>query len=209
MDLARPSLSGSAVRRASSAPPASRSWRCWCWPSASASTWPPSASSIWWCCGRYPCATPPRCCDSTGEVWRALPTCRLIRKWHSSERTPGPCRRCWPDYQLALEGEEKQIDASFVTANFFRELGATATSAGCSTPPREAPGAAPAVVLGYGFWQRHFGADPLVIGRTIRLNGKPATVLGVAPAIQRSQFERAGRVGADTQQPYFAPAADC
>ena len=43
-------------------------------------------------------------------------------------------------------------------------------------------GAAPVVVLSHGFWQRHFGGDPSVAGRTIHLNGKPATVAGVAAA---------------------------
>src|SRR5204863_7176001 len=83
--------------------------------------------------------------------------------------------------KLAVEGEENQIGASFVTANYFRELGATAILGRLLDPARdEAPSAEPAVVLGHGYWQRHFGADPLIIGRTIRLNGKPATVVGVA-----------------------------
>ena len=38
------------------------------------------------------------------------------------------------------------------------------------------------MVLSHGFWQRHFGGDPLVVGRTLSLNGKPVTVIGVAPA---------------------------
>jgi predicted permease len=45
----------------------------------------------------------------------------------------------------------------------------------------EAPSSQPAVVLGYEFWQARFAEDPSVIGRTIRLNRKPAVVVGVAP----------------------------
>jgi len=37
------------------------------------------------------------------------------------------------------------------------------------------------VVLGYGLWTRRYGADPGILGKTIRLNGKPYTVLGVMP----------------------------
>ena len=36
------------------------------------------------------------------------------------------------------------------------------------------------VVLSHGFWQRHFGSDPAIAGKTIHLNGKLATVVGVA-----------------------------
>ena len=44
------------------------------------------------------------------------------------------------------------------------------------------PGAEAVAVLGYGFWQRHYGGDESVIGRTIQVEGKPFTVIGVAPA---------------------------
>ena len=41
------------------------------------------------------------------------------------------------------------------------------------------PGAVPTAILGYGYWQRHFGGDPGVIGRTVIINAKPFTVVGV------------------------------
>jgi predicted permease len=83
--------------------------------------------------------------------------------------------------RVAIEGEEKQLEVQFVTANYLSDLGATARLGRMLDSSRDEAGDAdPVVVLGYGFWQRHFGADPLVVGRTIRLNGKPATVIGVA-----------------------------
>src|ERR1700722_5606151 len=83
--------------------------------------------------------------------------------------------------RLTMDGEEKQLNASFVTANFFSELGAAARLGRMFDPARdEASSADPAVVLHQGVWQRYFGSDPSVIGKTIRLNGKPATVIGVA-----------------------------
>ena len=42
--------------------------------------------------------------------------------------------------------------------------------------------ATPAVVLAYWFWEAKLGADPTVIGKTLRVNGKPTTIVGVAPA---------------------------
>jgi predicted permease len=83
--------------------------------------------------------------------------------------------------KLAIEGDEKPLKAHFVTANFFSELGAVPKLGRTLDPERDgAPGAEPVVVLSRGFWRRHFGADPAAIGRTIRLNGKPVTVVGVA-----------------------------
>ena len=91
--------------------------------------------------------------------------------------------------RLTIEGEQKQLNASFVTANFFSDLGASAKLGRTLDPARdEASDAEPVVVLGQGFWQRHFDADPSVIGKTIRLSGKPATVVGVVS----SQFSGLG-----------------
>ena len=43
------------------------------------------------------------------------------------------------------------------------------------------PGAAPVAILSYGFWERRYGKDPAIIGRTVRMNGAPTTVIGVMP----------------------------
>jgi predicted permease len=86
----------------------------------------------------------------------------------------------WNRGALTMEDEPKPITAHYVTANFFRELGA-ATRVGrlLADPLDETDGAEPVAVLSQAFWERHFGADPSVAGRTIRLNGKPVTVAGV------------------------------
>jgi predicted permease len=108
--------------------------------------------------------------------------------------------------KLVVEGEEKQLKANFVTANFFTELGATAKLGRLLDPARdEAAGAEPVVVLNPAFWQRHFGADPLVIGKTIHLNGKPATVIGVAASeFSGLNLDDPALWLPINQQPYFA-----
>src|SRR5580658_3064612 len=108
--------------------------------------------------------------------------------------------------RLAVEGEEKQLTANFVTANFFSELGATARLGRVLDPARdEAADAEPVVVLNPGFWQRHFGADPLVIGKTIHLNGKPAIVIGVASnEFSGLNLDNPALWLPITQQPYFS-----
>ena len=49
------------------------------------------------------------------------------------------------------------------------------------TPSDEIPGAAPVVILRYSFWERRFAKDPNVVGRIVRLNGVPTSVIGVMP----------------------------
>ena len=107
--------------------------------------------------------------------------------------------------KLTIEGEEKQLSAHFVTANYFSELGGKASIGRLLDSARDrASGAEPVVVLSYGFWQRHFGADAAIVGKTIRLNSKPATVVGVAS----NEFSGLGAGTPDvwapiTQRPYF------
>jgi predicted permease len=84
------------------------------------------------------------------------------------------------DSRLAVEGEEKQLNAAFVTGNFFRELGAEFSMGRAPGDAQgDAQGDAPEVAISYGFWQRHFGGDPAVVGKTLRLNDRVATVSGV------------------------------
>src|SRR5262249_40902948 len=49
-------------------------------------------------------------------------------------------------------------------------------------PEDDRPDAAPVVVLSQGLWSRRFASDPDVLGRTLLLDGRPHTVVGVAPA---------------------------
>lgn len=80
------------------------------------------------------------------------------------------------DGKLALDGEAKPIAANFVTNNYFNELGALPLAGRLIEPADEHP----VIVLSRGFWERHFGARPNAVGETMRLNGKPAEVIGVA-----------------------------
>ncbi len=71
--------------------------------------------------------------------------------------------------------------ARFVTGNYFTELGTRPAYGRMLGPDDEAPGAPLVVVLDYRFWERRLGSDPSIVGRTVRLNGKPVTVAGIGP----------------------------
>ncbi|MEE9282380.1 MAG: ABC transporter permease, partial [Myxococcota bacterium] len=51
-------------------------------------------------------------------------------------------------------------------------------------PEDVAPGAAPVVLLTHGLWARRYGSDPDIVGRSIEINGEPATVVGVLGPLQ-------------------------
>ena len=68
-----------------------------------------------------------------------------------------------------------------VTANAFGLLGAQPVLGRDLSPDDDRPGAPPVVLLGHGIWTTRYGADPEVLGRIIRVNDVPSTVIGVMP----------------------------
>ena len=76
--------------------------------------------------------------------------------------------------------ESEQIRAQVVTANYFTVLGA-APALGRGFLPEEEARVTPVAVLSHGFWERSFGSDPTVAGKTMTLNRTPYTIVGVAP----------------------------
>src|SRR5439155_19996917 len=79
--------------------------------------------------------------------------------------------------------QTERISAELVSGNYFRVLGVQALI-GRTLMPDDArvPGAQPVVVLSNAFWRRRFGSDPGVVGKTIRLDRHPMTVVGITPA---------------------------
>ena len=69
-----------------------------------------------------------------------------------------------------------------VTQGFFDALGVQATRGRTFLPEESEPGHEQVVVLKHSFWQQHLGGDPNIVGKTITLNRKPFTVVGVMPA---------------------------
>jgi predicted permease len=84
-------------------------------------------------------------------------------------------------FPLESESPEPQrVFATFVSDNFFSELGAGLSLGRIFTAEENsAPGQHPVVVLSYYFWQRHFAGDPKVVGRMLRFHGKSFTIIGV------------------------------
>ncbi len=67
------------------------------------------------------------------------------------------------------------------TGNFFALFGVAPLLGRTFTDADDRTGAEPVVVLSYGFWQRRFNGDEAIVGRSMRLDGRNATVIGVMP----------------------------
>jgi predicted permease len=80
------------------------------------------------------------------------------------------------------DGISEIFVTEFVSGNYFEMLGVPLAMGRGFTPEEGDPGSGAAVaVLSHGLWQRRFGADPSIIGRTLRASGQTLTVVGVAP----------------------------
>ena len=83
---------------------------------------------------------------------------------------------------LNADNATDRITMYSVTDNYFTLLGVR-PAIGRLIQPNEgrARGDAPVIVLTHEYWQARFGGDPSIVGRSVRLNGRPFTVIGVTP----------------------------
>jgi predicted permease len=125
---------------------------------------------------------------------------RLIRLW---QQTPGYGRmelspanyRDWKAMATSVSGmagytddamnlvgtgEPRRLEVLRATPDFFQVLGVPAF-AGRAFAPADST-SAPVLVLSHALWQTQFGSDPQIIGKVVRLDGSPYTVIGVMPA---------------------------
>ena len=83
---------------------------------------------------------------------------------------------------LAGTANSEHIRCELVSGNYFNVLGVKPWRGRLLTSADDQkPGGHPLAVLSYGFWQRGFGGDPNIVGRTVRLNSHPYVVAGVTP----------------------------
>jgi len=83
---------------------------------------------------------------------------------------------------LTGQGMPEQLSTAYVSADFFALLGVNATLGRVLLPNDHEAGRNQVVVLSHGFWLRHFGANPDVVGKTLTLDGKGFRVVGVMPS---------------------------
>lgn len=80
--------------------------------------------------------------------------------------------RAWPE----------QVRGTWLTSNAFRILQEQPLLGRDFVPGDERKGADPVVIIGHRMWMNRYGADPSVLGKSLRINGQPAAIIGVMPA---------------------------
>jgi putative ABC transport system permease protein len=90
----------------------------------------------------------------------------------------------WADGQVNLtgDGEPERVAAGAVTANTFAVLGVTPLLGRTFSAQEDVPNGPRVVVLGSRLWERRYGADPSIVGRSISINGQAFEVTGVMPS---------------------------
>jgi len=84
---------------------------------------------------------------------------------------------------LSGGGQTERLWGKVVSGNYFSVLGVEITQGRAFLPEEDrTPGAHPVAVVSHGLWQRRFGGDPNLVGKTVTLNGYGFTIVGVAPA---------------------------
>jgi len=86
-------------------------------------------------------------------------------------------------FNLAQGGDVRNAEGLYVSGDFFNVLGVATVLGRTFTAVDDRPGCGvPGAVISYSFWQREFGGNPGVLGRSVKLDGHPFTILGVTPA---------------------------
>jgi putative ABC transport system permease protein len=124
-------------------------------------------------------------------VWEARPERNQVRnvvasynyaRWRERTRSfKGISAYTASGANLTGSGDPERLDAGRVTGNLFEVLGVRPFLGRALTDADSRPQAPAVAVLSEGFWRRRFAADPGIVGRSLTLDGRPTTVVGVVP----------------------------
>jgi predicted permease len=83
---------------------------------------------------------------------------------------------------ISEPGEPEYVNGRQISAELFPTLGISPVQGRAFRPDEDRPGAPAVAMISYGLWQRLFASEPTAIGRSFVYDGKPYTVIGIAPA---------------------------
>jgi predicted permease len=123
-----------------------------------------------------------------------------FREWQRSAHALAQMAMVSPfqGYNVSAEGGKlpEVVEAAWCTDNFFSLLGVQPMLGRSFTADDDRPGAAATAIITAGFWKRRYASDPAIAGKTIWLDAKPYTIIGVLPAT----FVYSGAFGGNADQ---------
>ncbi len=108
-------------------------------------------------------------------------------------------------YTLSGLSKALRVDGIEASSTLLPMLGVKPILGRILTADEDRPGKPDTVVLTYGLWKRAFGGDPNLLGRSITLNGKPRTVVGILPREFRLSHEVIPVIGGIDKAEVFMP----
>lgn len=121
--------------------------------------------------------------NPTQERLREPVSAANFRDWRKESRVFQDLAAWVPwGHTLTGEGEPQEIESVRVSGTLFSLLGVGPRLGRAILAEDEQPGRDQVLVLSHAFWVQHFAADPRIIGRVLRLDDAPLTVIGVMPA---------------------------
>jgi predicted permease len=117
--------------------------------------------------------------EGTGVVLNV--SYREIEDWRGASRAFAGVAGYSGNAAIVGDGERSPevFYGSYISADAFRLIGERPILGRDFTAADDVPGAPPVVLLGHTIWTTRYGGDPATVGRTIRVNNAPATVIGV------------------------------
>src|ERR1700716_4253920 len=82
---------------------------------------------------------------------------------------------------VSYKNNPQRYTGGYVTEDFFRIVGVSPIMGRDFTADDNKPGVEKTTILGYEIWKRDFNGDPNIVGQSVRINGKAATIIGVMP----------------------------
>jgi predicted permease len=83
---------------------------------------------------------------------------------------------------VSEHGEAEYVSGRQISSELFSVLGIPPSRGRAFLPEEDRRGAAPVIIVSYGLWQRLYGGSPGAVGRSLALDGKPYTIVGITPA---------------------------
>ncbi|HEV2985838.1 MAG TPA: ABC transporter permease, partial [Vicinamibacterales bacterium] len=116
-----------------------------------------------------------------GQNVRATVSYPMYLQYVQHSRTMDDLFACAPygRANIVVDGRAEIANAFITTGNYYRMLGLTASPGRTIVPEDDQPNAAPVAVISARYWRTRFGGDPQIVGKAVRFNNVPVTIVGV------------------------------